>query len=148
MKVFLIRHSHAVDEDAELADSDRYLSSKGREIARKVGARLRSEAVVFDAVLTSPLVRAVQTSEIIVERVGFRGPVVALPALAPGMSIRAAAEALPAFGASVACVGHEPGISALSAHLSSRSSAPGFRPCQVVLIDDGSVRWTLSPDEI
>jgi phosphohistidine phosphatase len=148
VKVFLIRHSHAVDEHAELADADRYLSNKGREVARKVGARLRQDAVLFDALLTSPLVRAVQTAELIAREVDFPAPVVALPALAPGMSIRAAAETLPSYGASVACVGHEPGISALAARLIGAASAPGFRPCQVVLIEDGAVSWTLSPDQV
>jgi phosphohistidine phosphatase SixA len=41
VKVFLIRHAQAVDEAIDLADAHRYLSARGREVARAVGARLR-----------------------------------------------------------------------------------------------------------
>ena len=146
MKVFLVRHSHAVDADADLADPQRFLSAKGREIARLVGERLREEGVVFDTVLTSPLVRAVQTAEILVHALGFGQPVQALPSLAPGGSVRRTSEEIAALGVAVACVGHEPSISALGAVLSSQATFPAFRPGQVTLIEGGTPRWTLSPD--
>lgn len=148
MKVFLIRHAHAVDEEADLPDVYRYLSARGRELARNVGRRLSEQGVALDAVLTSPLVRAVQTAEIVSQALGFGQPVVALPSLAPGMSVRRASEEVAALGVSVACVGHEPSISALGAVLTNQARFAAFRPAQVTLVEDGRALWTLSPDTL
>jgi phosphohistidine phosphatase len=148
VKVFLIRHAQAVDEDIDLADSSRYLSGRGREVARAVGAQLREQGVVFETALTSPLVRAVQTAEIVCAGLGYDKPIVVLPSLAPGMSVRRVAEELPAFGTHVACFGHEPGISALAALLSSAPAFAAFRPGQVTAIDAGRAIWTLAPDTL
>ncbi|HRI53413.1 MAG TPA: histidine phosphatase family protein, partial [Pseudomonadota bacterium] len=62
MKVYLIRHGHAVDESGTISDEQRYLTKKGRKTVREVGRVLKEAGVELDAVLTSPLVRAVQTA--------------------------------------------------------------------------------------
>ena len=146
MKVYLIRHAHAVDEGARLDDAHRYLTARGRKVAREAGARLLAHGATFDAVLTSPLVRAVQTAELLAERLGYLGEIVALPALAGGVPPRVAAEGLAARGVAVAVVGHEPGISALGALLLGRPSFPPFKKGQVSLIEDGRAVWYLDPD--
>lgn len=148
MKVFLVRHAHAVDEDAVLSDADRHLSARGRETAKNVGRRLKEARVTFDALLTSPLVRAVQTAELLAGALELDVPVTTWPPLAPGGSLRRTAEELPARGACVACVGHEPGISTLCAMLANAPSFPSFRPGQVTLVEDGRAIWTLSPDSL
>jgi phosphohistidine phosphatase len=107
---------------------------------------LKQAGVTFDVLLTSPLVRAVQTAELVAHALGFRELVVAWPTLAPGGSLRRTADELAARGASVACVGHEPSISALCALAIGESSFPSFRPGQVTLVEDGRPIWTLSPD--
>jgi phosphohistidine phosphatase len=89
VKVFLVRHAHAVDEDARLSDADRFLSVRGRETARRVAERLKEAGVTFDALLTSPLVRAVQTAELLAAVLAPGELVAAWPALAPGGSLRA-----------------------------------------------------------
>lgn len=148
MKVFLVRHAHAVSEDAQLSDGDRHLSAAGRQTARRIGERLKREAVTFDALLTSPLVRAVQTAELVARELGFEDVVSTLPSLAPGGSVRRTAEELASRGAAVACVGHEPSISALCALLSETPGVSSFRPGQVTLIEGGRARWTISPDSL
>ncbi len=148
MKVFLIRHSRAVSEGPRLGDEQRYLSPEGRAIARAVGERLAREGVTFDAMLTSPLVRAVQTAELVAQGVGYGGGIVAYFGLAPGVPPRVVAEEITAHGVAVAVVGHEPGISALGAHLVGRPSFPPFRPGQVTLVEDGAARWALSPERM
>jgi phosphohistidine phosphatase len=148
VKVFLIRHAQAVDEDIDLSDSHRYLSARGRDVARAVGERLREHGVRFEIALTSPLVRAVQTAEIVCNAVGYAEPIVALPSLAPGMSVRRAAEELPALGSELACFGHEPSISAMAALLTSVSAFNAFRPGQVTAIENGRAIWTLASDTL
>ncbi|MCA9597483.1 MAG: histidine phosphatase family protein [Myxococcales bacterium] len=148
MKVFLMRHSRAVGEGPKLADEQRFLSGEGRRIARDVGKKLRAEGVELDAALTSPLVRAVQTAELFAQGIGYEGGIEAYFGLAPGVPPRVVAEEVTAHGVAVLVVGHEPGISALGAHLVGRPSFPPFRPGQVTLIEDGVARWSLSPDRL
>lgn len=146
MRVFLVRHARAVDERPGLIDEHRYLSEKGRATARAVGKRLAAERVAIDAVLTSPLVRAVQTAELLTEALGWSGAVTTLPALAPGYPPRLVGERLTSYGASVMLVGHEPSISGLGAFLLGRPSFPPFKTSQVAVIEDGQPKWTLDPE--
>jgi len=145
VKVFLVRHSLAVQEHAGLVDAHRYLSEEGRKLMLAVGAKLAADGVTLDALLTSPLVRAVQTAELLARSIGFDDVVTTLPALSPGVPPEAAAEALAARGAAVAVVGHEPGISALGAVLVGRPAFPPLRPAQVSLVERGRAMWTLHP---
>lgn len=145
MKVYLVRHSLAVQEHAGLADPQRYLSEEGRRLMLEVGAKLAADGVAFDALLTSPLVRAVQTAELLARAIGFDDVVTTLPALSPGVPPEAAAGQLAARGSAIAVVGHEPGISALGAFLVGRPSFPPLRPGQVSLVEAGRAMWTLHP---
>jgi phosphohistidine phosphatase len=146
VKVYLIRHSYAVDEDVGIIDAHRHLSARGRQVARAVGAALAAEQVALDAILTSPLVRATQTAELIADAVDYLGVIEAFAGLAPGSHPRRAAEALVARGGAVAAIGHEPTISALGAFLIGREGFAPLRPCQVALVEDARPVWTLHPD--
>jgi phosphohistidine phosphatase len=148
VRVFLFRHGRAVDETATLADEHRYLNAVGRRRAREVGAKLAAEGVELDAVLTSPLVRAVQTAELVAERVGFLGEIETLPQLGPGIPSRLVAVELPARGVNVAVFGHAPGISDLGAFLCSRPSFPGLKPGHVAVIEDGKPLWWIDPETL
>lgn len=148
MRIYLIRHGHAVDEDINLTDEHRYLTKKGRKAVREVARVLKHEGVELDAVLTSPLVRAVQTAELLAERLDFIGVVEALPALRPGVPPRVAALELPSRGVSVAVFGHEPNLSALGAFLTGRPSFPPLRKAQVCFIEDGAPRWHIHPETL
>ena len=61
MNLYMIRHAEAVPE-AE-TDEARELTDNGREQARRVAAALQRLGVKLDAVVSSPLVRARQTTE-------------------------------------------------------------------------------------
>ena len=148
MKVYLIRHGHAVDENGTISDEQRYLTKKGRKTMREVGRVLKEAGVELDAVLTSPLVRAVQTAELVAERLDFLGIIEALPSLVPGVPVRVAAAELASRGAAVAVVGHEPGISMLCAYLAGRPSFPPLNKGQVVLIEDGRAAWFVHPETL
>src|SRR5215475_10213162 len=118
MRILLIRHAHAIEGGR--VDEERWLTDKGRGVARKVGERLRDEGHAPDAIVTSPLVRAVQTAELVGRGLKYKGVVEVLAELAPDGSIGAAAAALAERGGLVMVVGHEPGISALASHLAGR----------------------------
>ncbi len=148
MIVYLIRHGHAVDAGPGLRDEQRYLGRRGREALRQVGRRLREEGARFDAVLCSPLCRAVQTAELLAEATDFLDVVEVLPQLLPGVPPRLCAAELPSRGVAVAAIGHEPGLAGLGAFLCGRPSFPPFRPGQVACIEDGQPRWWLHPDTL
>lgn len=148
MKIYLVRHANAVPDGPGLIDEHRFLSGKGRQVALAVGGRLAEEGVELDAVLTSPLVRAVQTAELVARAVGFQGEVQTLAALAPGFPPSVAGQRLVTLGQAVLAVGHAPGISDVGAFFVARPSFPSFKPGQVCMIDQGKPGWTLSPDTL
>src|SRR2546423_13462092 len=67
MKLYFLRHAEAVEGPD---DADRLLSPRGKRQAREVGRFLKRAAVEFDAAYSSPLVRARQTAEIVLEICG------------------------------------------------------------------------------
>jgi phosphohistidine phosphatase len=146
VKLYLVRHADAVPETRGLGDENRYLSEPGRRTCLAVGETLRAHGHVPDLILTSPLVRAVQTAELLARALAVDA-VEALPAAAPGVPARACADLLLARSpAAVLVVGHEPSIAMLAAHLAGKPWFPPFRKAQVVLIDGGRAELTLDPD--
>lgn len=146
MKIYLIRHAQAVSASAAVPDSSRYLSAEGRQVARAVGRTLRAEEIEFDAILVSPLTRAVQTAELIADAVDFLGVIETTSALVPGAQPPPAAELLVSKGGAVAAIGHEPLMSGLGAFLLAREGFPPLRPGQVCLIENGEPKWSLNPE--
>lgn len=146
VKLYLIRHADAVPEDAAGTDADRWLSARGREAARVLARLLREQGVELDALATSPLPRAVQTAELVAAGLDYLGPVTVVPGLAPGCHPRRAAEQLGALGASVAVVGHEPGISGLGAFVLGRPAFPPLRTAQCCAIEQGAPTFTARTD--
>ncbi len=65
MKLYLIRHGIAAERGTYKNDADRPLTDKGRQKTKKVAQRLDDIGVRFDLILTSPLLRASQTAEIL-----------------------------------------------------------------------------------
>ena len=89
VEVFLIRHAATVDETLELRDPFRHLTPAGREQAKSLGDRLRWHDCLPTHFWTSPLVRAVQTAELVAAGLQLPIAVDVLPTLAPGESARA-----------------------------------------------------------
>jgi broad specificity phosphatase PhoE len=66
--LYLVRHGEQVDAEFGLPDGP--LSDRGREQADRIADRLGS--ISFDAAYTSPLQRAIETAEVITERLGVQ----------------------------------------------------------------------------
>jgi phosphohistidine phosphatase len=67
MEVYLIRHGIAAERGTYDRDELRPLTDKGRKKTTEVAKKLHSIGLRFDSILTSPLVRAYQTAEILVQ---------------------------------------------------------------------------------
>ena len=146
MKIYLVRHGDAVPEEDAGSDRDRWLSPRGREAARILARLLREQRVEPDAIVCSPLPRAVQTAELVAQGIDYIGTIVSLRCLEPSAHPRIACGAIAAAGGAVIVVGHEPSISAIGAFLMGRPSFPPFRTAQCCAIEDGKPTFTARAD--
>jgi phosphohistidine phosphatase len=80
-QLWLLRHGEAEPHDAR-SDDERRLTPRGEDQSRAAGAALRALEVTFQAIYTSPKVRARDTARLAAEALG--GTPVELPALAEG----------------------------------------------------------------
>lgn len=124
MQLFLVRHAIAVPHSPERPDAARPLTAEGRARFVQVVRGLKALGSRFDRLYHSPLVRAVQTAELLQPLVD--GPCVVMPDLAkaPDEEMLAHLE-----GTKVALVGHEPHLGSLLAWLVTGDSARGERFC-------------------
>ena len=143
-----MRHSDAVSPGAGVPDTFRYLTERGRRKCREVGRLLREAGVSFDAICTSPLVRAVQTAELFADAVNYLGAVESATEFAPGTVPDVTCKELLQRGQSVLLVGHEPGMSSLSAFLVGKPGFAPFRTGQVSFFDRRKPIWKLHPDAL
>ncbi len=81
-ELYLIRHGIAVERGSYAQDGDRPLTEIGRQKTRKVAQRLSELDLRFDLILTSPLVRARQTADILAD-LGLGKSVETSPYLVP-----------------------------------------------------------------
>lgn len=157
MVVVLLRHAEAVDERRDLPDAVRYLTAVGRAQAVAVGQQCAGflsawlgslgAPAALDAIhwWTSPLVRAVQTTELAVAGSGAAGVQVS-PLLAPGADVSELAALVrraEAIAVSV-WVGHEPGLSALGAELTGDLDFALLDKAEAVALVAGKVCWRWS----
>jgi len=89
MNLYLLRHgiAAAADEPGIESDHERPLTPKGIKRMRKAAKGLRRLAIPFDVVLTSPLIRASQTAEIVAEELGLQTELQKISGLAPESSV-------------------------------------------------------------
>lgn len=65
MDLYIVRHGVAAELDHDIAEEGyRYLSVHGRNHCKIVAQKLKDLKVSFEAMISSPLVRAVQTAEV------------------------------------------------------------------------------------
>jgi phosphohistidine phosphatase len=112
MEVYLIRHGIAAEHGTYTNDDERPLVKQGRIKTKKVAQKLDSLGQKFDLILTSPLVRAYQTAEIL-EKVGLSQKIEIFPPLAPHGNIQKWVEWHTSFfpanpDLQLALVGHQP----------------------------------------
>jgi phosphohistidine phosphatase len=160
MELLVIRHAIAEDRDefakSDQPDDERPLTDAGRRKMKNAARGLRKIVGNIDHLATSPLVRAVQTAEIISDAFDI-GPAEVIPHLAPdarpedfGRWISVHADK-----GVVAIVGHEPNLSSLVSWLiagsgSSRIEMKKGGACLVSFDDDvdahkGSLSWLMTP---
>ncbi|WP_305044026.1 SixA phosphatase family protein [Geoalkalibacter sp.] len=137
MKLYLVRHAKAVERAFDIPEEYRYLTPEGRERFRAVAGSLRKKGMAPEVIVSSPLVRAVQTAEILAEALTFNGPLTIDEALAPGFGLEGLHRVLGRHpgAASLACVGHNPDLSDLGGALLGTPGALSLSKGGVLALD-------------
>jgi len=158
-ELYVMRHGIAVDRGSAgfSDDSKRPLTVEGKKKMKQIMAGLIKLGFDLDWIVSSPLVRARETAEIVAEELGTRPPLDLCDALGPGGS----PESLISFLAKhsnrkrVLVVGHEPDLSELVARLigAGRHTHFGFKKggcCLITFLEfppksPGQLVWWLTP---
>jgi phosphohistidine phosphatase len=143
VKLYLVRHAEAIERSGTTPDASRYLTTKGRLAFRKIARRVRKGGIAPAVIFTSPLLRAVQTAEILAERLKHQGQVVVARELSPGFDLQAFRSLLrgAGFPEEAAFVGHEPDLGLLAAALMTVPGGFRLRKGAVLALEaEGSVR--------
>ena len=157
MEIYLLRHAIAEENSPSGRDADRRLTEKGCDKLRRVLKRAAAAEVEPSLILTSPLVRAVQTAEIAAQVLKCKEKILHTEALLPGSSPRDVWDELRNHKdeTAVLLAGHEPLFSITTAFLlGSNRQMVDFKKAGLVRIDvtslgpspAGVLKWLITPD--
>ena len=151
MRLYVIRHAHAVDATVDPA---RPLSDRGRNQVCTLAAFLKlNSALATGEIWHSPLARSIETAELLDKKLGLEADLVEVDGLEPDDDLRIIARHLKSRRQPLAIVGHNPHLSALVSLLVTGTAEPPrfiLKKCSVVALKrtEGSwaVSWHVSPE--
>jgi phosphohistidine phosphatase len=121
MEIYLFRHGIAIERAAHRGpDEERALTPEGRRKVQRVAKAMRTMRLSFDVIFSSPLVRALQTAEIVADVLRMRKRLQLTEHLKPARSPREQVGWLKTIRPSaekILLVGHEPNFSELASYL-------------------------------
>jgi len=155
-ELYLVRHGIAAERGKEWPDdSKRPLTHKGIARMGQVAAGLKDLQVSLDLILTSPLVRARQTADLLHQGLGGSTPLEETALLAPGGRPAELLDHLRSHKKAdrIALVGHEPDLGQLAAFLIGAKAPLVFKKGGVCRIDfekfppvpPGQLHWFALP---
>jgi phosphohistidine phosphatase len=164
MNLYLMRHGIAVtaDQPGVESDGERALTPKGIKRMRRAVRGLRRLGISFDAILTSPLVRARQTAEIVADTLGLADHLDEIPELTPENSVDRLVSGLTRFRdkKNLLLVGHNPLLTNVASFLIAGKKDAKFQidlkkgGLCCIEIDDlppdssGTLCWFLTPKQL
>ncbi len=156
MNLYVVRHADAVSIGGNIrSDFDRTLNERGRADATVMAKALANIDIDIRAILTSPLVRAVETGSIFGRELHREAE--ASRRLEPGFDPRLLLEAVQGIsnGAGVVVVGHQPDMSMFISYLISpaRDAVVAMETAAVACIHlqssgQAQLRWILTPETV
>jgi len=164
MNLYFLRHGIATagDEPGIESDSERPLTPKGVKRMRKAAKGIRRLGIVFDAILTSPLIRARQTAEIVAEELSLESQLQEISGLAPESSVENLLFGLSGFQnrEHLLLVGHQPLLGKTAAFLlHGKERSPldiALKKGSICAIEvdalpptePGTLHWLLAPKQL
>lgn len=157
IELFLVRHAIAAERGPSYPDDrERPLTPEGIARFKAAVDGLNTLDVRIELILTSPLVRAAHTADLLAASIGSKPRVEPLDALAPDGRMTQVLEAVAKAAKRVrhiALVGHEPDLGELAARLLRARGTIEFKKGAVccleldgaMLAGPGTLRWLLPP---
>ena len=154
--LYLVRHAIAAEQGSRYPDdSARPLTRKGIDRMREVVKGFVSLDPVVDLILTSPLIRARQTADLLADGFSPAPKLVVEETLSPGHAPDDLADALEAHSGrrGIALVGHEPDLGLLAAWVIGGRAPVIFKKGGIARIDvraippdqNGTLVWLATP---
>lgn len=156
MKLYFLRHGIAEDPGPGTRDFDRRLTPEGITEMEGVGRGLKVLGLDFDAILTSPLVRARETAALAAQALGREDRLTICQPLASGAGFSDLKSALDGqhSRARVLLVGHEPDMSTLISYLVG-GGAVRMKKASLAYVEAfpispgaGELRWLLTAEQL
>jgi phosphohistidine phosphatase len=164
MNLYLMRHGIALaqDDPSVAHDAERPLTNKGVKRMRKAARGVRQLDIPFDAVLTSPLLRARQTAEIVASTLALESRLEEISGLAPESTVEHLMFGLTRYQdrEHVLLVGHEPLLGNTAAFLLGGRKPVNlkldFKKGSLCCIEvdalpsasPGTLQWLLTPKQL
>lgn len=157
IELFLLRHAIAAERGPNYPDDrERPLTTEGITRFKLAVEGLKRLDVKIELVLTSPLVRASHTAELLAASIGGKPRIETLEALAPDGRMTQVLDAVAKFSKRarhIALVGHEPDLGELAARLLRARGTIEFKKGAVCCLEldgampagPGTLRWLLPP---
>ncbi len=159
MLVYLIRHGKANAPHGEYPNDDlRPLTEEGKQDVLRLAMIWRKMGIEFDKLVTSPLVRARQTAELIAQAYDWNYEVTEREALGHMFSVDGVIDMLDRFPGrkKIALVGHNPDLSTLATAFvkGARTPCVDFKKSAIMglgflgtaAVGNGSVLFYLPPE--
>lgn len=158
MDLYLIRHADALalGENGIDSDDERPLSDKGRKQAEAMGAFFKARGVSFDRVISSPFVRARETTEIMLKAAGLDEKYSTSDDLTPNVRPKKTARFLMKVNSEkVALIGHLPHMGEFTSWLIGDKKAQiDFEKAGVAFVSagdapikgNGVLHWLVTPE--
>ena len=157
IELYLVRHAIAAERGPKYPDDSlRPLTPAGSKKFAESVPGLAEMDVVIDLVLTSPLVRARETAQILASGLKPKPAIAEVEALSPGGRHQAIVEAIKAHAKRhrrLAVGGHEPDLGGLAPEMLGARGLIEFKKGGICLIEvdgatpggPGTLRWMLTP---
>ncbi len=157
MNLYIVRHAEAAPLGGAIhRDTDRPLTLSGEADAANIGRALSRMDSRVEIILTSPILRAVKTGEIISREMNNHPAVQASEHLAPGFNHRQLLDVLFAANrtGNIVAVGHQPDVGMFVSSLVADYSHPivAMPPGAIAALTGDSAQgsfylnWLLTPD--
>jgi phosphohistidine phosphatase len=158
MNIYLFRHGDAIELNQEIGDDAlRYLTVEGRKKTSEVAEKLNELKVRFDIILTSPLLRAIQSAEITAATLKYKDEIKPAAELMGGHSFQKFHQLILRHKghANAAYFGHAPDVNTFALRLLNKDIKElkiNFKKSSVCCIDydtdkvQGKLVWFLNAD--
>jgi phosphohistidine phosphatase len=154
--LYLVRHADAETKKPGASDFDRELTEIGRETSKKMALALKKIGVKVDLIISSPLIRAVQTAEIFRDIMGIESEILKLNELIPGSDFQFLIGVISHLNKeSILAVGHEPHLGDFLAWFICLPKRIDFKKNSIACVEvesfttcGGNLKWLIHPEQI